>query len=214
MPLTRAAVREIDRRAVEEYGIPGVVLMENAGRNAAELLARLNSHRERVAILCGPGNNGGDGFVIARHLDRLGITSSIFLVANSAKPSPDAATNFGVVEKMGLTISHGHEPPDLSRFGWVVDALFGTGLDRPIAGPTADVVNAVNASAATVFAVDIPSGLDCDSGLPAGPCVRAHHTVTFVGMKVGFLTPAARPFIGEIHFADIGVPRRLVEEYL
>jgi NAD(P)H-hydrate epimerase len=102
----------------------------------------------------------------------------------------------------------------LAGFGWIVDALFGTGLTRPLENEFAAMVDSINESSAQVVAVDIPSGLDCDSGQPLGPTVRAHHTITFVGMKQGFLMPAARGFIGQVHFADIGAPRRLVDEYL
>jgi NAD(P)H-hydrate epimerase len=211
MPLTRAAVRELDRRAFEEFGIPGLVLMENAGRNAAEILHRLNPLRLRVAVLCGPGNNGGDGCVIARHLDRLGVPVTVCLFSDAAALTGDAAINWRVVERMGLVTS-----PILNfdGYGWIVDALFGTGLSRAIGPPYDAVVAAVNAAGAHVLAVDIPSGLDCDTGLPLGPTVRAHHTVTFVGLKEGFVNPESRPHVGEVHFADIGAPRRLVDEYL
>ena len=110
MALTRQAVREIDRRAIEEYGIPGVVLMENAGRNAAELLRDLNPLRLRVAIVCGPGNNGGDGFVMARHLDRLGLTVNMYLFADPNTLSPDAAVNYRTVERMGLPLAVSGRP--------------------------------------------------------------------------------------------------------
>jgi NAD(P)H-hydrate epimerase len=217
MPLTRAAVRELDRRAIDEFGIPGVVLMENAGRGAAEILAGLNPLRERVAIVCGPGNNGGDGFVMARHLDRLGVPVNVWLFAEPKDWSPDAATNFRVVECMGLPLTHStaNGPTGaLTGFGWIVDALFGTGLHGPLRAPWDEIIQAINSSGVKVLAVDIPSGLDCDTGEPLGTAVKANHTVTFVGMKEGFLTAAAREFVGEIHFVDIGAPRKLVDEYL
>src|SRR5438132_364901 len=123
MPLTRAAVRELDRRAIEEFGIPGIVLMENAGRGAAEIIWKLNPYRERIAIVCGRGNNSGDGFVIARHLDRLGVPCCVWLFAQPQQLSPDAAVNFLVIQKMGLplTVTAAAPTPDLfSGFGWVV----------------------------------------------------------------------------------------------
>jgi NAD(P)H-hydrate epimerase len=217
MPLTRAAVREIDRRAAEEFGIPSIVLMENAGRGAAEVIYRLNPLRERVAIACGPGNNGGDGLVIARHLDRVGLPVVVWVFGSVADLSPDAAVNYRIVERMRLplTVTQGAPPPDVFRgFGLVVDALFGTGLSRPLGAPFDAAVEAVNASGARVVAVDVPSGLDCNTGRPLGATVRAHHTVTFVGMKEGFAVADARPYVGEVYFADIGAPRRLVDEYL
>jgi len=216
MSLTRNAVRELDRRAVEEFGIPSIVLMENAGRGASETLYQLNPHRLRVAIVCGPGNNGGDGLVMARHLDRLGVMTHTWLCADPNQLSPDAATNFHVVQRMNLPlrISTHIELSSFGGFGWVIDALFGTGLTRPIAWPYDAIVQAINESPAQILAVDIPSGLDCDSGQPLGPTVKAHHTVTFVGMKAGFMSPEARKYVGTIHFADIGAPRCLVDEYL
>lgn len=215
MALTRNDVREIDRRAVEEFGIPSIVLMENAGRNAAELLHRLNPLRLRVAIVCGSGNNGGDGLVMARHLDRLGLTVNVHILAAAESLSPDAAVNYRIVERMGLPIITASETsPGMFRgFGWIVDAMFGTGLTRPMIEPYDSLATAINASEAKVLAVDVPSGLDCDTGRPLGHAVRAHHTVTFVGMKAGFLFPEARPYVGELHFADIGAPRRLIDEF-
>jgi len=211
MPLTRAALRAIDRRASEEYGIPGVVLMENAGRNAAEILHRLNPLRLRVAVACGPGNNGGDGCVIARHLDRLGIPVTVRLFCDAGRLAGDAAVNYNVVVRMGLV---GSADLSFAGFGWIVDALFGTGLTRAIGPPHDAVVAAINASGSQVLAVDIPSGLDCDTGRPLGPTVRAHHTVSFVGLKEGFVSLESRALVGEVHFADIGAPRRLIDEYL
>lgn len=211
MPLTRAATRELDRRASEEVGIPSLVLMENAGRNAADVLHRLNPLRMRVAVVCGPGNNGGDGCVMARHLDRLGVPVTIRLMGDPAALRGDAAVNWQIVDRMGLIASPGW---NFDGYGWIVDALFGTGLSRAIGPPYDSVVAAINAAGKQIFAVDIPSGLDCDTGSPLGPTVRAHHTVTFVGLKEGFVNPSSRPYVGEVHFADIGAPRRLVDEYL
>jgi NAD(P)H-hydrate epimerase len=215
MALTRQAVREIDCRATEDFGIPSIVLMENAGRNAAELLNTLNPLRLRVAIACGHGNNGGDGLVMARHLDRLGHTVNVLLFADPKALSPDAAVNHRIVERMGLPISLMPTPsPSLFQgYGWIADALFGTGLSRAPSAPFDAVINAINDSGAKILAVDVPSGLDCDTGRPLGECIRASHTVTFVGMKEGFLFPEARQFVGELHFADIGAPRRLIDEY-
>jgi NAD(P)H-hydrate epimerase len=214
MPLTRAAVREIDRRAVEEYGLPGIVLMENAARNAAELFARLNPSRERTAVVCGIGNNGGDGLAMARHLDRLGQTAQIFLIGGDDRLTADARVQLRVVRAMGLPLVVSESAPELSGYGWVIDALFGTGLARPVGPPHDAVIRAMNSSGARILAIDVPSGLDADTGQPLGLAVRAHTTVTFVGMKEGFAFRHAREYVGELHFADIGTPRRLVDEYL
>jgi NAD(P)H-hydrate epimerase len=203
--LTRALVREFDRRAIEEFSVPGVVLMENAGRGAAELLMRLNPERQSVIIYCGPGNNGGDGFVIARHLDIGGWP--VRFVRNAPGWKGDAA----VMEKVAAVAGIAKGEP--AEAGWIVDALFGTGLIGPLREPYDRIVTAINASGAKVLAVDIPSGLDCDSGEPLGPCVRADHTVTFVAPKAGFANPEAKQWLGEVHVVGIGAPRALLRQY-
>jgi NAD(P)H-hydrate epimerase len=222
--LSRDEVRELDRRAIEDFGVPGVVLMENAGRGCAELLMRLNPDRKPTVILCGPGNNGGDGFVIARHLDNHGwpVKLAAFL---DPKTADDAKVNAEIARRscsFDLTFAQGLAWPleEERVLSWlsaknthIVDALFGTGLKRPLDHPFDFVVNAVNASGNPVLAVDIPSGLDCDTGEPLGPTVRATHTATFVARKKGFRNPKARDWTGEVHVIDIGAPRVLVDEY-
>jgi len=206
--LTRDEVRELDCRAIHDFGVPGVVLMENAGRGCAELLMRLNPERKPVVILCGPGNNGGDGFVIARHLDNAGWPVKAWLFAQPEKLAGEAAVNYHIARVTGLV---GESASALD--GWVVDALFGTGLSRGLAKPFDTWVATMNASKCPILAVDIPSGLDCDTGEPLGPCVRATHTATFVAAKRGFLNPNAKQWTGEVHVIDIGAPRALVDEY-
>ena len=224
--LSRDVVRELDRRAIEGFGVPGVVLMENAGRGCAELLMRLNPERKPTVILCGPGNNGGDGFVIARHLDNHGWRVACIFIADRVPTRGDAAPHYLVALRSGL-LANGEDglSPDPYANGllelaldepkgaWVVDAMFGTGLSRPLTYPFDKIVEQVAASNHPVFAVDIPSGLDCDTGEPLGPTVRATHTATFVAHKLGFRNPASRQWTGEVHVTDIGAPRVLVEEY-
>lgn len=235
--LSRDEVRELDRRSIEEFGVPGLVLMENAGRGCAELLMQLNPDRKPVVILCGPGNNGGDGFVIARHLIAQGWPVSVCAfsdlttagsgdsLAAEPKLSHDAAKNYILLRRTHpvrlVSPRHWTTDPVLRKqvFGeiqsrsWVVDALFGTGLGRPLESPYDEVVARVNDSQNPVLAIDIPSGLDCDTGEPLGPTIRATHTATFVALKKGFLNPASREWTGEVHVIDIGAPRVLVEEY-
>ncbi len=225
--LTRAEVRELDRRAIEGFGVPGLVLMENAGRGCAELLMRLNPDRKPAVILCGPGNNGGDGFVIARHLDNAGWPVTVKLLAKQGVDlSGDAQVNAGIAFNSKIEFSQ-TDPDDFrdplcwdwfleydfKPARWVVDALFGTGLSRPLGAPFDQLAAIVNNSGKPVLAVDIPSGLDCDTGEPLGPCVRATHTATFVALKRGFLNPHSKVWTGEVHVIDIGAPRVLVEEY-
>ena len=216
MFLSRKEVRDLDRRAIEEYGVPGVVLMENAGRGSAELLFSLGVQGP-VVICCGKGNNGGDGFVIARHLDIRQVPVKVLLFGKPADLAGDAAINYRIIAKAGLLIeSMELEPLDnqelhqeLAAAEWIVDALFGTGLTGPVRPPFAQVVTALNDRSAKVLAVDIPSGLDCDTGQPLGPTIRADHTATFVAQKIGFANPAAQEWLGQVHVLDIGIPRAL-----
>ncbi|HMP03493.1 MAG TPA: NAD(P)H-hydrate epimerase [Gemmatales bacterium] len=219
--LTRAAVRHLDQRAIAEYGIPGIVLMENAGRGATELLLA-QQPRGPVVICCGKGNNGGDGLVMARHLDRHRIPVELLLFAEPDAVVGDARINLQIVQRMRLSLHPLPRPAGelgtvrslLARADWIVDALFGTGLDGPIQPPLADVIDLMNQSPGGRFAVDLPSGLDANSGQPLGPTVRANLTATFVAWKRGFLSPGAAAWTGAVHVIDIGAPRQLVEEML
>jgi NAD(P)H-hydrate epimerase len=219
MFLSREQVRELDRRAIEEFGVPGVVLMENAGRGAAEVLVRLGCQGP-VVICCGKGNNGGDGFVIARHLDNRNIQVRVLLFAQTEDLTGDAAVNYQIIARSGLPIEvYAGESwdektlqADMANAEWIVDALFGTGLTGPVRKPLDRVIAAINASRARILAVDIPSGLDCDTGQPLGPTVRAEHTVTFVAEKKGFASPQSKEWVGQVHVVDIGAPRRLLQE--
>jgi NAD(P)H-hydrate epimerase len=213
--LTRAQVRELDRRAIEEYGVPGIVLMENAGRGAAEVLMRLNPERRLTVIFCGPGNNGGDGFVMARHLDLHGFPIFIIDPGNPDPLGGDAAVNHRIAQKSELLLQRGVKRPSDDP-EWFVDALFGTGLSRPLEEPYRALVEVTmndRSMGEKLLAVDIPSGLDCDTGKPLGPCVRADHTVTFVAPKAGFANPESREWTGEVHVVGIGAPRVLLEQY-
>lgn len=211
--LSRAEVRELDRHAIEDLGLPGAVLMENAGRGAAELLLRLGVHAP-VAICCGKGNNGGDGFVIARHLHNHGISVRLLLFARPGELAGDAAIHFQVAVRLGLPLEVFDQAPPtpeaimagLQDCEWVVDALFGTGLAGPVRPPFDLVIDTLNASGRRIFAVDIPSGLDCDTGQPLGATIRAERTATFVALKKGFVEPGSRVWTGQVHVIDIGLP--------
>ena len=216
MYLTNAEARKLDRRAIEEFGIPGIVLMENAGRGMAELLSGLGV-KGRVVICCGKGNNGGDGFVMARWLDAHGVSVRVMLFCPPEELTGDAATNCRIVQKCDIPMSI---PPaslddaalrrELADAEWIVDALFGSGIRGSVRPPYDRVIEAINSSPASVFAVDIPSGLDSDTGRPLGATIRAHHTATIVAMKQGFATPASKEWTGEVHVIDIGLPRTLL----
>jgi NAD(P)H-hydrate epimerase len=217
--LSRAEVRDIDRRAVEELGMPSIILMENASRGAAELLVQLGIDG-RVVVCAGRGNNGGDGFVIARHLENRGYDVRVHLFADSQTLQGDAAINFHILRAAGTPILEfrAATKPDtweaeLRSAAWIVDALLGTGMQGEVREPTATVIQHINDVGTAVLAVDLPSGLDCDTGRPLGLCVRAAHTATFVARKLGFDAPESVAFTGEVHVIDIGVPRVLVSQF-
>lgn len=214
--LSVAAVRELDRRCTTQYGIPSIVLMENAARNlrdhALEMLA--GARRPDALIACGPGANGGDGLALARHLASFGVPVRILLLA-APKPGSDAAVNLGVVRAMGLPVLDPDADPGATP-GLVVDAVFGTGLDRPPSGPAAGLIERVNAmreGGALVLSVDLPSGLDAETGEPLGPaCVRADRTVTLAAVKPGLSRLEAQAWLGDLAVADIGAPACLLAE--
>jgi hydroxyethylthiazole kinase-like uncharacterized protein yjeF len=215
--LSRDEVRAIDRVAIETLGVPGMVLMENAGRQVADAVADLlggpgGLGGRRVAIVTGSGNNGGDGFVVARHLSLRGVRVVVFMIAPAEKLTGDAATNHAISAKLGLDLRFVGAADlaglagQLRGFDAIVDAIGGTGIRGPLRGEQAEAVEQINAAARPVVAVDIPTGLDCDTGLAAGPTVRAAITVTFVARKKGFDNPASAEFTGEVRVADIGIP--------
>lgn len=215
--LSRQAVRNVDRIAVDDYHMPSIVLMENAGRNTAELL-RKQSVNGPVVICCGKGNNGGDGFVIARHLENAGCDVRVLLFADPDDLKGDAATNFRIlqaaktpVNAFGKDVDLDKLKVELSQADWIVDALLGTGMTGEIREPYAGVIDAINAAGKKVLAVDVPSGLDCDTGEPLGTSVRASVTATFVARKLGFDNADSQQWTGEVHVIDIGVPKKLLE---
>jgi NAD(P)H-hydrate epimerase len=218
--LNRKQIRDVDRRAIEIYGMSGLVLMENAGRGVADKLCQFGASGQ-VTVCCGKGNNGGDGFVIARHLDLRGIAVSVLLFADPAELTGDATANYRILEKCGVSIdvlSGEIDVPaldnQLAAAEWIVDALLGTGATGEPRPPYNAAIARINASARPVVAVDLPSGLDCDTGIPANNTIRAQHTCTFVAAKPGFFALSADRFTGQLHVLDIGAPRKLIEEVL
>jgi len=214
----REEVRNIDRRAIEEYGMPGVVLMENAGRGAAEYLMQIGI-QGKVMICAGKGNNAGDGFVIARYLENNGYEVSVLLIGDSADLKGDAAINFNIINTAGISITTFADDFTLeqtscrlSATDWVVDALLGTGIKGEVREPFATIINAINDCETKVLAIDLPSGLDCDLGKPAGVCVQADHTVTFVGLKRGFANEQSKQWTGDVQVVDIGVPHVMLQQ--
>ena len=217
--MTRDEVRAFDAWAINTIGIPGVVLMENAGRSCAELIEeKLRDVAEpKVCIFCGTGNNGGDGYVIARHLINRGIQVAVVICGDRDKIKGDAKINLDILERMGRPVelldpSGGDITGQVERSGngagVIVDSLFGTGLRGQLSDEYKRLIESINACDSPVLAVDIPSGLDCDSGEPLGEAVRAGWTVTFVAVKKGFLSAGAAQYTGEIFVASIGIATR------
>jgi NAD(P)H-hydrate epimerase len=214
--LTTAEVREIDRIAIEELGLPGIVLMENAGAGVARLLETLGIDGP-VRIACGKGNNGGDGFVIARHLDLAGHSVRLLLACRPAEVRGDAAVNLRVAERAGLAIECLADAAaaawsrSLDGAAWIVDALLGTGASGPPTGAIATAIAAINEARRQgrprVLAVDLPSGLDGATGAAPGACVRADVTATLVARKAGFDAAGAAAFTGAVRVVGIGAPR-------
>ncbi len=216
--VTAEQMREMDRITIEELGIPGGVLMEVAGRGAAELVAELSPSPVgwRVAVVCGAGNNGGDGYVVARHLAHWGAEVTLVLLAPEDRIQGDARVNYDIVRRMDLPVQWITEEPlpaDLpERFGYfdcLVDAMLGTGLSSEVRGRYRPVIEAMNASGVLTVAVDIPSGLSADTGQPLGVCVRADATATFGCAKVGLETHPGVEHCGQVRVVDIGIPPEL-----
>ena len=214
-------MRAIDRRAIQEFGIPALVLMENAGRGAADEAARLYRARGLdgpVLIFCGAGNNGGDGFVIARHMVNAGFDVRIFCSTARSKidRGREAGINLTICERMGLPIRDLDTPervdsirPELVQGALVIDAIFGVGLSDPPREPQATLLRLLGEARLPVLAVDVPSGLDADSGEPLGTALRADVTATMACPKVG-LRAQAQAWVGSLVVVDIGLPSSLV----
>ncbi|HVB08530.1 MAG TPA: NAD(P)H-hydrate dehydratase [Candidatus Acidoferrales bacterium] len=221
--LTTSEMREADRLTTERHGIASLSLMENAGAAIARFLAVHFSplERRRIVVLCGKGNNGGDGFVVARQLRELGAQPVVFLFADAAELTGDAAENFRRLRTASIdakiirdAAAWSASRDSLAGAALIVDALFGTGLRGPIEGLLAQVIQDVNRhdQRACVVSVDIPSGLLGDTGEVASVAIAADYTIAFTAPKIGMITASARPWLGRLTVADIGTPRDLIDE--
>lgn len=209
--ISRRFSRAFDALAQARLGLPSIVLMENAGRGAAEHVhARFGGSVRHACCVCGPGNNGGDALVVARHLLRLGWSIDVLLagIGSGYADGGDAAKNAAAVVALGVEPRvFGGAQPTVPLDGVVVDGLFGTGLERPLEGRARELVKWMNAAGRSIVALDLPSGLDADSGEPlGGVAVRASLTITFVAPKTGLLQSVAAPYVGSLVVTDIGVP--------
>jgi NAD(P)H-hydrate epimerase len=252
-PLARAELRLLDARSSEEMGIPGLALMENAGRGSASLLAELAGvtgggagvrfftsgdlrkasdlsnevAMPKVMVLCGAGNNGGDGGVAARHLDAWGFDVRVLWLAHCAEIREEAAVQWHILRKSGVDqiawydvfgtengADLAHLEAMLKAADWIVDGLLGTGLSRVVEGHLRRVIETMNHTGKPILSLDLPSGLDADTGRALGVAVRACATATFVAPKLGFGAPGAVVHTGEVAVIDIGLPRCLLEPYV
>ena len=229
--LTREQVREYDRLCTEQLGIPSLLLMENAGRSTAELtLDHLEMQKHLVAqdasavVVCGGGNNGGDGYVIARHLHNHGVEVGLIALKPVDDLDGDALVNAIIAEHLGLPIvpvtDAAQVESALSQFDEpdvVVDAILGTGFSGEVREPAASMIDQINRlrqRGTAVVSVDVPSGLDVDTGVPASATIEAELTVTFVAPKPGLVAPTAKPYVGAYHVAGIGAPLELARQVI
>lgn len=220
--VTAAEMKELERIAIEDYGLPSLVLMENAGRHVAEVVRQvLGDVRDKtVTIFIGKGNNGGDGLVAARHLVNMGAEVKLLALADMEDFSENAAVNLGIWHKMGqkvYSLLHG-DGINIARLilmntDLIVDAVYGTGFKGKVGEKAGRIFEALNGSGKPIVAVDIPSGLEADSGKVSDSCIQAGHTVTFGLPKLGLLLEPGADYVGNLHVVDISIPAGLVEKY-
>jgi hydroxyethylthiazole kinase-like uncharacterized protein yjeF len=202
-------MREFDRKASEIYGVPGLVLMENAGRGTANFILQ-KYHPKKVLIVCGKGNNGGDGFVIARYLAEHKISVDVMLLPEVSEVKGDAAVNLKCLKNIPVSLKEFEK--DMQAYDLVVDAVLGIGLKSEVTGLYKEAIEALNASGKPVVAVDIASGLDADDGSVHGVAVKAAATATMAAPKHGLLKGKGPEYSGEIVVIDIGLPEDLLAE--
>ncbi len=257
--VTASQIKKIDRRAVDDFSIPTLILMENAGRSVADLAERVipecfkresrsspsllarkaggptkafgddTRRRAKILIVCGKGNNGGDGFAAARHLFNRGHKVSVVLLGKPSELKGDAKTNFQILKKMRVSINIIHDrrgevvspragkPGPYKRLNMliqnldlIIDAIFGTGLDREVVGLAREVISILNEAGRKILSIDIPSGMNGDSGEVMGIAVQATVTGTLAAPKTSMMSKAARKFTGKIEVLDISIPRKLL----
>jgi len=217
--LTAAQMKSIDRRATERFGIPSIVLMENAAIAVVDAIAEHYPDCDRAAIFCGLGANGGDGFAIARHLEQRGVVPSVFIVGDRKKIRGDAAANLEICERLALPLYDITDDDSLNEAlvhaadaDLIVDAIFGTGLDRAAEGIYAETITSIGEMGLPIVAVDLPSGANASSAEPFEPCVRAALTVTFAAPKICHVFEPAAVTCGEVIVADISIPIAAIED--
>jgi NAD(P)H-hydrate epimerase len=208
--LTAKTAKLIDLEAERKFGISTLVLMENAGAAVARQALEMDPGRLGIAVFCGKGNNGGDGFAAARHLLAKGFKTDVFLAGRSFQVERQARTNLDILHALRVKVRETDRDslPDIAidKYGLIIDALLGVGLSGPVHGIYQDMIGLINASEARVLSVDIPSGLDATTGKVLGVCVKADITVTFVAAKFGMVTNDGPAYCGKVVIADLGLP--------
>lgn len=217
--LSAEQMKSIDRRATERFGVPSIVLMENAAIAVVDAIFQHYPDCDRVALLCGAGANGGDGFAVARHLENRGVVPVVVIVGNRADIKGDARTNLSICERLGIPIYSVRASEDIETAlahaadaDLVIDAIFGTGLNRAPEGIHADIIRGVAELRLPVLAIDLPSGANASSHEPFDPCMQAEVTVTFAAPKVCHVFEPAALYCGEVIVADISIPEMAIEE--
>ena len=219
-PVQADVIRRLDQAAVRDYEIPALLLMENAGRSVSDVILR-EYKPCKVLIFVGKGNNGGDGLVVARHLANRGFHVQIVLLEDPSKFKDDSLLNFSIVRKMNIPLvlmTQDSKEEELLKYclnsDLVVDAIFGIGIRSPLSGVFERAVRAINESRRLVISIDVPSGLDADTGQVHGVAVKATRTVTLALPKAGLFTGEGPQYTGEVECVDIGIPRELLLPFL
>lgn len=203
-------MQTIDRRTIEEYGISSLILMENAGRGVADRITVTEPKPSKILVVCGRGNNGGDGLVAARHLVNRGYTVRVLLLCPSATLKGDPAVNFNIVSKMKIPIDFASAANLIVEADLILDAIYGIGLNRFLDEKDQKLIQLLNHSGKKIFAMDIPSGLNADSGRPMPVAVNAQRTFTLAAAKRGLLTGEGPKHSGAVEIIDIGIPKDLL----
>ncbi len=217
--VTNQQMKEIDRKAIEEYGISGLTLMENAGLRIFQNLKDLypDLRLKKIIIFAGPGNNGGDGFVVARHLYNYGTKVLVLLLSPFNKIKGEARANLNIIDKMGIelieveTVKQEEIQESIQNSDLIIDAILGTGLQGKLTGLKAKITDLINISNKEVVAIDVPTGLNADTGKIEGPCIKATHTITLALPKIGLLLYPGASYAGKITVEDIGIPSHLLK---
>lgn len=219
MAVSVKQIQQLDETAINRCGVPSLALMENAGRSVAQETLKLlrNKRNPEVCVICGLGNNAGDGFVVARHLINAGLSVRVLLIGRGRRLKHDAAINYEILKKIKYPVLESDRVSKrqlkiIQSADIIVDAIFGVGLNRRITEPFLGFIEAVNRLGKKVISVDIPSGLDGTTGRIYGACVIADVTVTFTLMKKGFLKMQGPVHAGKVVVADIGIPLALIKK--